>query len=208
VGLSRVLSYAAAASVCRRVERAPNRGLLLVPADTPGVTDDTDDPSEPTVRPYRPDEDDAALWALKERFERELGDLGGASKARTYDKKLDDDYRERYLAWVKRCVTDEPCVLVAATPRTDCLAGYVFVLPERLAMVWDAAVVNELYVRPAHRSEGVADALFEGALAVVAEQSLPLDRVVLDVDGANERARAFYDRYGFDAWGELVAREL
>ena len=72
----------------------------------------------------------------------------------------------------------------------------------------DAAVINELYVRPAHRGTGLADGLFERALDVAAGQSLPLDRVVLDVDGANDRARAFYERYGFEPWGELVARAL
>jgi len=45
-------------------------------------------------------------------------------------------------------------------------------------------------------------------LSVARDQSLPLDRLVLDVDPDNERARAFYDRWGFEPWGEMVAREL
>jgi RimJ/RimL family protein N-acetyltransferase len=81
-------------------------------------------------------------------------------------------------------------------------------LPESMAMVWDAAVVNELYLDPAHRSGGLADGLFEAGLDLAREQSPPLDRVVLDVDGENERARAFYARHGFEHWGEMVAREL
>jgi ribosomal protein S18 acetylase RimI-like enzyme len=88
------------------------------------------------------------------------------------------------------------------------LVGYVFVLPERLAMVWDAAVINELYVAPDYRGTGVADDLLAAAVDLASDQSLPLDRVVLDVDPANERARAFYDRHGFEPWGELVAREV
>ncbi|MFB6169121.1 MAG: N-acetyltransferase family protein [Haloferacaceae archaeon] len=169
---------------------------------------DTGKGSDPTVRPYRPDEDDAALWALKRRFERALGALGDESKRRAYDEKLDDGYRARYLAWVARCVADEPCVFVASVAERDRLVGYVFVLPERLAMLWDAAVVKELYVRPGHRGSGLADDLFERALGVAEAQSLPIDRVVLDVDGSNDRARAFYDRYGFDPWSELMLREL
>jgi ribosomal protein S18 acetylase RimI-like enzyme len=31
---------------------------------------------------------------------------------------------------------------------------------------------------------------------------------VLDVDRGNDRAKAFYDRYGFEHWGEMVARSL
>jgi ribosomal protein S18 acetylase RimI-like enzyme len=88
------------------------------------------------------------------------------------------------------------------------LVGYVFVLPERLAMVWDAAVINEIYVSPEHRGTGVADDLMDAAVALAGDQDLPLDRIVLDVDPKNERAKAFYDRHGFEPWGEMVARSL
>ncbi|MFP8958563.1 GNAT family N-acetyltransferase [Natrialbaceae archaeon A-CW3] len=88
------------------------------------------------------------------------------------------------------------------------LVGYVFVLPDEHAYIWDAAVLNELYVRPAFRGTGVADGLMERAIETAREQSLPLERLVLDVDRENDRAQAFYDRYGFDHWGEMVARSL
>ena len=161
------------------------------------------------VRVYDPERDEAALWELKRRFERELGAGGGPEKSKAYDAKLDDAYRRRYLAWVERCVADEDCVFVVdARGDEGGLDGYVFMLPERLAMVWEAAVVNEVYVDPGRRGSGVADALLERGMDHAREQSLPLDRVVLDVDRENRRARAFYDRYGFSHWGEMVAREL
>lgn len=158
-------------------------------------------------RPYEPTEDRGEFWGLKRAFETGLGaETGSEAKKTTYEAKLTDEYRERYLAWVERCVVDDPrCVTVA---EEDALAGYVFVLPERLAMIWDAAVINELYVRPEHRGTGVADELIEAACALAREQDLPLNRLVLDVDRENARARAFYDRYGFEPWGEMVAREL
>ncbi len=159
-----------------------------------------------TVRPYDPDRDEEALWALKRRFESDMGAAGDDAKAAAYDAKLDDAYRDRWLAWVRRCVADEDCVFVA--PGADGLDGYVFLLPERLAFVWDAAVVNEVYVRPARRGTGLADDLFARGLDHARSQDLPLDRVVLDVDRENERARAFYERHGFSHWGEMVAREL
>lgn len=186
------------------------------------------DPSV-TLRSYDPDDDAdrAALWALKRAFETHLGDAGDGEKAATYDAKLSDDYRERWLAWVDRCVADDPdCVIVAAVTgespgaveATDLdrgpdgaagdLVGYVFVLPERLAFVWDAAVVNELYLEPAHRGSGVADDLLTAAIEVARRQDLPLDRLLLDVDPANARAAAFYERHGFEPWGEIVARPL
>jgi ribosomal protein S18 acetylase RimI-like enzyme len=158
------------------------------------------------VRPCR--EGDAEdLWNLKRAFELELGAAGDAAKAASYREKLDDAYRESYLAWVERCLADdERCVQLA--DRDGPAAGYVFVLPERLAHIWDGAVLNELYVREPHRGTGLADNLLDAALSVARGQDLPLDRLVLDVDPDNDRARAFYERWGFERWGEMVAREL
>lgn len=159
------------------------------------------------TRPYEPAEDRIALWGFKYAFETGLGSgTGDETKEAAYEAKLTDAYRDRYLDWVERCVADEPrCVTLAEGEEP---AGYVFVLPERLAMIWDAAVVNELYVAPDYRGTGVANELMDHALALAREQDLPLDRLVLDVDPENARARAFYDRHGFEPWGEMVAREI
>ncbi|CQH59303.1 GNAT family acetyltransferase [Halobacterium hubeiense] len=159
------------------------------------------------VRPYA-DADSDALWELKRGFETGLGEgTGDDAKQAAYEAKLDDDYRREWLAWVGRCVAEnERCVQVAESD--DGLAGYVFVLPESMAFVWDAAVLNEIYVAPEFRGTGVADDLMDAALGVAREQSLPLDRLVLDVDRQNERAKAFYERHGFQHWGEMVARDL
>lgn len=160
------------------------------------------------VRPYDPGRDREALWGLKRAFERGLGTgTGGDEKAERYERKLTDAYRERYLNWVEECVAREPRCVTMAVDGADAV-GYVFVLPERLAMIWDAAVLNELYVAEPHRGTGVADDLMRRAFAVARDQTLPLDRIVLDVDPANERARAFYRHHGFEPWGEMVAAEL
>lgn len=173
------------------------------------------------IRPYDPEGDGTGLYRCKIAFERGLGaNTGGDDKAAAYEDKLTEEYRESWLAWVDRCIADdERCVTVAVdtgadtttassdTPTAE-VVGYVFLLPQRLAHVWDAAVLNELYVAPAHRGTGVADDLVEAAFDVAADQTLPLDRVVLDVDPANERARAFYERHGFEGWGEMVSRPI
>ncbi|SDY55991.1 GNAT family N-acetyltransferase [Halopenitus persicus] len=189
------------------------------------------------IRPYDPDDPDdvAALWNHKQAFERGLGEgTGGEGKAATYKAKLTESYRSEWLDWVDRCVAaDERCVTVAAVgddDRNDAVAddafdtaaddasdtaaedggivGYVFVLPESHRFIWDAAVLNELFVAPTYRGTGVADDLMDAALALAADQNLPIDRLVLDVDADNERARRFYDRYGFEEWGDLVARPV
>lgn len=165
------------------------------------------------IRPYDPATDRTSLWELKRAFELELGDADEDKRA-AYEDKLTSAYRERYLDWVERCVTDEQCVIVAddggsdAEQRTGDLVGHAFVLPESLAMVWDAAVLNEIYVRPEHRGTEVGDALMGAAITCAHDQSLPLNRMVLDVDHENERARTFYERHGFEPWGEMIAREL
>lgn len=160
------------------------------------------------IRPYDSEADTDEFWALKRAFELGLGaETGGAEKRDRYEGKLTDAYRRRYLSWVGRCVaSDDRCVTVAVDD--EGLLGYVFVLPEDLAFVWDAAVLNELYVAPDHRGTGVADDLMDAAVALARDQDLPLDRLVLDVDRENDRAKAFYERHGFAHWGEMVARDL
>jgi len=188
------------------------------------------------VRRHEHPDDFDALWDLKRAFERELGaNTGGDDKEAAYEAKLDDAYRERYREWVAECVEkDGGCIHVAeadadagahddpddAEAQTasddaeaqaapdDALAGYAFVLPDDLAMIWDAAVLNEIYVREAYRGAGVADDLLDAAVETAERQNLPLDRLVLDVDPSNERAQAFYRRHGFEPWGEMVARSL
>jgi GNAT superfamily N-acetyltransferase len=159
------------------------------------------------TRAYDHERDAATLWELKERFERELGALGGEEKSESYGGKLTDDYRERYLDWVTWCIERDSDCITVADDGTD-LAGYVFVLPEELAMIWDAAVLNELYVRDSQRGTGLADDLMEAANDCARGQDLPLDRIMLDVDAENGPAGGLYARYGFEPWGELRARDL
>lgn len=161
------------------------------------------------IRQYDPTADADALWELKRAFERELGaNTGGDDKAAKYEGKLDDEYRRRYLEWVEDCVgKDERCVHVADADDDD-LAGYVFVLPDALSMIWDAAVLNEIYVRERYRGTGVADDLVQAAVDTAERQDLPLDRLVLDVDPDNARALGLYDRFGFEHWGEMRSRPL
>ena len=163
---------------------------------------------EADIRPYDAGTDADGLYDCKLAFERGLGEgTGGEEKAAAYDRKLTDAYRERWLAWVDRCVAEEPrCVTVAVDD--GAVVAYVFCLPERLSMIWDAAVINEVYVAPEYRGTGLADDLMDAALALAADQDLPLDRILLDVDPANERARGFYARRGFEPWGELIARPV
>lgn len=159
------------------------------------------------VRPFSPGDADA-LWECKRGFELDLATgTGDDAKEAIYRGKLDADYRRQYLDWVRRCVDEQPRAVQVAE-RDGAVVGYVFVLPESLSYVWDAAVLNEIFVAADYRGTGVADDLMDAALALAREQDLPLDRIVLDVDPDNERAADFYDRWGFEHWGEMVVRSL
>ncbi len=166
------------------------------------------------VRAYESPSDADALWELKRAFELGLGsETGDGSKATAYAEKLTDEYREKYLNWVDRCVEREAGCVQLSTLKdegggSEIVVGYAFLLPETHAYIWDAAVLNEIYVRPEHRGTGAADELLDTVLAVARGQDPPLDRIVLDVDGSNERARSFYARHGFEHWGEMVSRDL
>ncbi len=161
-----------------------------------------------TVRPYNDSGDRESLWALKEAFERELGvTTGGTEKQTEYEGKLTPAYRERYFDWLECCLDENnECLVVGVAD--DAPRGYVFVLPESFSMIWDAAVINELFVQPRYRGTGLADQLLKAALELANEQSLPMDRLVLDVSHENQRARNFYARHGFEDWSGMMARPV
>ncbi|MFB6133352.1 MAG: N-acetyltransferase family protein [Halanaeroarchaeum sp.] len=160
------------------------------------------------AREYEPTDSDD-LWTLKREFERGLGaGTGDEEKEATYEATLDAEYREEYLEWVGRCLTEDRRSLQVVEDEDGEVVGYVFVLPESLAYIWDAAVLNEVYLHPDSRGSGLADDLMMAALEYASDMDLPLDRRVLDVDRNNDRARSFYDRWGFEHWGEMVARPL
>ena len=159
------------------------------------------------VRPYEQSDADA-LWDLKRAFERELGSKDD-EKATKYENKLTDEYRERYLSWVTDCVERDPgCLVVTEDESDNEIIGYAFVLPEDFAFIWDAAVLNELYLEPDFRGTDVATTLVTDAFDHARTQSLPLNRILLDVDPENERARAFYEKIGFEPWAGMIGRDL
>ncbi|MGE5829495.1 MAG: GNAT family N-acetyltransferase [Micromonosporaceae bacterium] len=70
-----------------------------------------------------------------------------------------------------------------------------------------SAHVVGVYVTPAHRGTGVADALMTAVLDF-AQRDLQADRIRLFVTELNERAEAFYRRIGFVRTGTVTAYPL
>jgi len=78
------------------------------------------------------------------------------------------------------------------------LAGsVVFVRPER-RKVAHTGLLAAMYVRPAYRGTGFADAMVE---AVIDHAIGVVEQIELTVNAENERAIALYERHGFIAYG-------
>ena len=104
---------------------------------------------------------------------------------------------ERELAEVDAIVADEFAFLaeVEGTP-----VGFVLGRRKLGAL----AFLSDLYVRPKARRTGVAGALVREFAAALRQHGFT--HVTLEVDVANDAARAAYERWGFrEAWLGLVA---
>ena len=79
------------------------------------------------------------------------------------------------------------------------ILGFVMFTIERAAFKQDVlrGIVENLYVLPERRSEGIGTALLEAAETALAEQGV--DTIALEVMAGNEGARRFYRRAGYEA---------
>jgi RimJ/RimL family protein N-acetyltransferase len=106
------------------------------------------------------------------------------------------------LAWWEARVTDAPaaneCVLGAWT--NDTLAGVAGLSFETRAKARHKATLFGMYVRPAHRQEGVGARLVEAALEAARGRD-GVGLVQLTVSAGNRAAQALYARAGFVPFG-------
>ncbi|WP_049925351.1 GNAT family N-acetyltransferase [Halopiger goleimassiliensis] len=88
------------------------------------------------------------------------------------------------------------------------LAGFASVSIERGSLELDATrgTLSNLYVEPRFRDQGVGSALLEAAESTLEEKGAEV--VVLEVMAANEDARRFYRRHGYDAFRVTMDRSL
>lgn len=88
-------------------------------------------------------------------------------------------------------------VLVARTESDD-IAGFVQFAPEGGSYEQDVerGIIENLYVRPDHRGNGIGSELLERAERELIDAGA--DRVCLEVLAANDAAQRFYERHGYD----------
>lgn len=105
---------------------------------------------------------------------------------------------EHYRLWVAvDGVTEDDAVDLAAGDGE--LAGFVATSVDEAPSVFDRPnrlVIGDIYVREPYRGTGVADELMALVRKWAEEADCP--ELALDVDVDNERALAFYERYGFE----------
>lgn len=58
--------------------------------------------------------------------------------------------------------------------------------------------LDQLYVKPEHRGQGIAQALLDRAVAIGEEKGA--ETVVLTIDAGNDGALAFFDDLGYEIW--------
>jgi len=99
-------------------------------------------------------------------------------------------------------------VLVARDREAGDLLGFVMFARETATYAQDLSrgIVENLYVRPAQRGEGVGSALLEAAEDALAERGL--DAVTLEVMAANEDARRLYRRRGYEEYRVELEKPL
>ena len=83
----------------------------------------------------------------------------------------------------------------------DTLVGFIGVNPHGYAQMRHAAEIGPVYVVPARRGDGTADALLRAAMAGARADGV--ERLSLWVAEANSPAGAFYARHGFEVCGRL-----
>jgi ribosomal protein S18 acetylase RimI-like enzyme len=104
--------------------------------------------------------------------------------------------RQAYIDWMTDLIegTRAGCVLVAC--EADTVVGYLIAEHEAECthlLSTEAIWIHDIYVDPAHRRNGAATALMN---ELVARYS-PAHDIRLITAAPNERARAFFSRWGF-----------
>jgi len=113
-----------------------------------------------------------------------------------YGQPADLDLAHRFLS--ERVERSESHVLLATT-RTGAGAtalGFAQLYPMHSSVQCRRTLVlNDLYVAPAHRRQGVAWALLDGARRVATQHGAA--SITLQTAPTNTRARSLYERFGF-----------
>ena len=88
------------------------------------------------------------------------------------------------------------------------IVGFVSVSLERGSLELDATrgLLSNIYVVPEYRGRDIGSALLRAAERSLADRGV--DVVVLEAMAANDRARRFYERHGYDVYRVGMEREL
>lgn len=138
---------------------------------------------------------DIRLEALKDT------PIGFGERYQEAAARTDEEWCER----ARNVAEPASTALFAALDDEGRFVGIIGVYPRPATAEGREHVVYSVYVTPAHRGaqRGVATKLFDAAIAWAREIG-KADIVTLSVHERNDRAHAFYRRYGFVDTGETI----
>ena len=121
---------------------------------------------------------------------------------------LADEYRESVIEFRRERLTEDDRI-DRVTVVDDELAGFVSAEVQEAPPVFahdDTVHVNEIYVRPRFRREGIADELMATAESWGEQRGCA--HVTLSVDAWNESAQALYEERAFDVTRHTMRKSL
>ena len=167
--------------------------------------------------PYHRDlEANAEAHALADRPDEEL--IAAATEFRLGLLRENDDYRTWVVTVDAETAADdtdtESLDLIdpapVGVPDSDRdFAAFVSTSVDKCPAVFDRLdrlVVGDIYVTEPYRGSGLADRLMERAAADARDQDC--GELRLDVDVDNDRARAFYEKQGFEPYREQLTLDV
>ncbi|SEQ94661.1 GNAT family N-acetyltransferase [Natrinema salaciae] len=142
------------------------------------------------VRNIREDEIETLVDDLWVPFAAEMADLDSYNE-------VADEVRESALTYRRDHLADDDVATFVADADGP-IAGYAVVVSGDSPPVFargPEATLEELYVVPAHRGEGIATALMDRAEGWAADRGC--DYITLSVNASNDSAAALYESSGY-----------
>ncbi len=121
---------------------------------------------------------------------------------KSYRGIIPDDYLNALseTRWSQRLMKDADCLMLAVEDETP-VGGATYCPARDMAMSGWGEIVS-LYLLPSHTEKGIGTMLFQGVMDEL--KRLGLSRMYLWVLEENRPARAFYEKNGFQANGDVM----
>lgn len=153
------------------------------------------------IRPLRATEVETVVDELWRPFAE-----GMAERSDRFE--LAEDANEQMKTNINSGIRQDNVVAFVAETDEE-LAGYILLEirspPPIFTRGLDCAI-DQLYVKPSARRDGVGEELVDRAAAIAEEKGA--ENLVLTLDAGNQAALEFYDGLGFEVWRHRLIRDI